>query len=205
MAVIVVKRGWLAENWDPGFRGLANAITLRWAAQVGNNPRVWSATRSRVPSGHAVTGATYLSKRKPRAGSGALSYVHAQRLDAISECHALLEEYPEAAWGYESFQLHPGARSGEVLSPVAVAEALAYAEIAYGENARVPFTQTASMAKTTITDERLRYVGCYYTGMPHANDAMRHALLFARAARANPSLRAAAWPRLFPNTAKESA
>lgn len=37
--------------------------------------------------------------------------------------------------------------------------------------------QTASLAKTTITDDRLKRAGWWVKGMPHARDAVRHAAL----------------------------
>lgn len=42
---------------------------------------------------------------------------------------------------------------------------------------------SASMAKTTITDERLKYMGLYVKGKPHARDALRHAITGYRKVR----------------------
>jgi hypothetical protein len=40
--------------------------------------------------------------------------------------------------------------------------------------------QSASLAKSTITDDRLRGADLYNVGQPHANDATRHLLTFLR-------------------------
>jgi hypothetical protein len=198
LAVASIRPSWLAGRGDPGFVGLGKAITTRWVAQVGREPRIWSGDRARRPRGrHVIEGATSLSLRRARAGAAEMTTVLAELLDGCSEAEALLLQWPEAAWGIESFNLYPGAKSGEVLSPLWVYGALAFAELQYGERARVPFMQSSSYAKTTVDDARLRAARCYFPGMRHANDAMRHVLTFFRDARAHESVRALAWPKLF--------
>ena len=64
------------------------------------------------------------------------------------------------------------------------------------------YFQSASLAKTTCTDERLKEWGLYdRSSGPHARDAMRHAYYFLRTCRGN-SFKAAekrwrAWPKLY--------
>lgn len=64
------------------------------------------------------------------------------------------------------------------------------------------FRQNRSPVKTTMTDERLRYLGLYdsHSGR-HARDAMRHAYYFLRNCRGNSikakELRWRAWPTFF--------
>lgn len=48
--------------------------------------------------------------------------------------------------------------------------------------------QMPSLAKGTISDEYMRSINLWDKGQPHANDAMRHALLFARRVQRTPEL-----------------
>jgi hypothetical protein len=45
---------------------------------------------------------------------------------------------------------------------------------------RVWMLQAPSLAKSTISDDYMRAIGLWSPGEPHANDAVRHALLFTR-------------------------
>ena len=49
-------------------------------------------------------------------------------------------------------------------------------------------TQSASLAKTTITDDHLRQCNQWLPGKPHANDAIRHGLTYIRRVRQVPEL-----------------
>ena len=98
------------------------------------------------------------------------------------------------------------------LSPVRIIAKIEYAlwrvgaeysdKSAIGDS-RINF-QSASLAKTTCTDERLKEWGLYdRTSGVHARDAMRHAFFFLRACRGN-SIKAAekrwkAWPHIYPD------
>jgi hypothetical protein len=201
MAVISIRASWLAGRGDPGYIALGRNIAMRWVAQVGREAKVWDAraARSRRPSGHVVDGAALISQRRARAGTDELTTKQANLLDLTNECESLLILWPDAAWGYEDFSLRPtiGSVTEDTLSATCIYAALTYAELTYGEKARVPFTQSASFAKTTVDDAKLRAACCYYPGMKHANDAMRHVLLFAREARSKADIRVAAWPKLF--------
>lgn len=83
----------------------------------------------------------------------------------------------------EDFILVPNpkttARSG--LSPVRITARIQQmlADDPVGST-RPLFFQSASMAKSTVTDERMRRWGIWVPGAPHANDAIRHGVTFMR-------------------------
>lgn len=211
MFVASLRPGWLDGRGDPGWAGLRRAITYTWAGQVGAHARVWVGGRAEpVPNGLAVEGTELPVRlrqvggrrgRRPLVGSAVLDPAQRAELVQVAQCVELLDLWPDACWGYEDFVPRGGnamgASSRDFLSPVRLFSALTHTEIAYGERGRVPFVQSASMAKTTATDERLKEAGLYRPGMPHATDAARHVATFIRRARADRALREAAWPRVF--------
>lgn len=106
-------------------------------------------------------------------------------------------QWPDGAVVGESFDVRKKIRSAEYLSPVRINAVLDY------ENrrrwGREMFMQSASDAKKTCPDERLKAWNLYTVGPDHARDATRHAVLFLRRAKANKLLRERAWPKLFAN------
>lgn len=77
----------------------------------------------------------------------------------------------------EDFTLRERTMDSSLLSPVRLG-----AKVAYGMYLdEVPvYWQSPSDAKSTITDDRLQRWGLWRKGAPHANDAMRHLILWLR-------------------------
>src|ERR1700759_3070376 len=113
-----------------------------------------------------------------------------------------LIDYPDAAVVIEDFiiDFRKITKQRSALSPVRITAKLEYALWAYEENqtGRI-FRQMPSLAKTTMTDDRLKELGLYdpHSG-EHARDAMRHAYYFLRNCRGNSiaaqEFRWRAWP-----------
>lgn len=80
----------------------------------------------------------------------------------------------------ESFQLRPGValRGADALAPVRIA---AMVEVLL--DGMIMEWQTASVGKGTMTDARMKAVGCWWKGEGHAVDAGRHLLTFVRRVR----------------------
>ena len=118
----------------------------------------------------------------------------------INEIIGLVRAWPGAAIIVEDFILREHTRNRDLLAPV---------RITAGLNQdlwlcrREYFVQSAALAKTAVTDERLKNWGYYSRagGLNHARDADRHALTFLRRAANKDSkgraLREAAWPYLY--------
>lgn len=120
----------------------------------------------------------------------------------VNELVGLVRAWPGAAIVIEDFILDPARfnTGRDLLSPVRITSAISYL---LWLQRREYFVQSASLAKTTVTDERLKAWGYYSStgGLNHARDADRHALTFLKRC-ANPTqkgreLREAAWPYLF--------
>jgi hypothetical protein len=114
---------------------------------------------------------------------------------SASEIVELILAWPEAAWGYEDFILRKYTKDRDLLAPVRMFSMIRFG--IWGEDGRLPFTQSASLAKSAATDPRMREAGLYRAGLPHGTDAARHVATFLRRARADAKLREAAWPELF--------
>lgn len=71
------------------------------------------------------------------------------------------------------------------LSPVRITAALT--QLLWQDRIRW-CTQSASMAKTTISDDHLKQTNQWLPGQPHANDAIRHGLTYIRRVRQIPEL-----------------
>lgn len=120
----------------------------------------------------------------------------------VNELIGLIRCWPGSAVVIEDFILDPARfnTGRDLLSPVRITSALGFdlwLQKSYY------FVQGASLAKRTMTDERLKTMGYYSStgGMQHARDADRHALTFLKRC-ANPDkrgrdLREQAWPHLF--------
>lgn len=112
----------------------------------------------------------------------------------------MLDDWPSAAIVVEDFILRPERqeKSRELLSPVRITAKL---ESHLWFTGRHMFLQSASQAKSTVTDGRLRLWGCYTKigGLAHARDADRHVLLFLRRVMGGggTALRSAAWPHVY--------
>lgn len=120
----------------------------------------------------------------------------------VNELIGLVRAWPAAAVIIEDFIIDPERMNTDrdFLAPVRLTAPLSYM---LWLQKRTYFVQSASLAKATATDERLRGWGYYSStgGMQHARDADRHALTFLkRCANPNPKgaeMRMAAWPHLF--------
>lgn len=198
IVVLGVDARWVAGRGPATWEGLGRAVKHRWFLQVGADARVWDddAERAKKVSDTMRVVPTLAKK-------GVKEVVRFERIEGypdvhrlalgIDQCVDVLRAHPGAAWGHESFQLRIMAAD---LTPVTVIGALTHAELRYGPG-RVPYRQTASLAKTTATDARLKLAGLYRAGLPHSVDATRHACVFLRKARADAWLRAEAWPSLY--------
>lgn len=196
MCVLSVQPRWLAGEGEPTWEGLRKALKHVWIAQVGLHSRVEGREgRSMEPiEGRAVPIEAELARARMKRLASLDGYTELRReTDMVSQCVDLLTQWPRAAWGFESFQLRTVAADR---CPERVAAKMSHAELLYGEG-RAPYAQTASYAKTTATDERLRLCGLYRAGIPHGVDAIRHAATFLRKARKDGQLRSDAWPRFF--------
>jgi hypothetical protein len=122
-----------------------------------------------------------------------------------SECLLLFDLWHDAAIGIEQFDLRQLAVQ---LSPVSVR-----AKIDYGlwlqekweaeeeerdmGRGRYMYTQTPSMAKQTLDDDKMRRFKLWVPGADHKRDAIKHCYTFLQRCQEKPKLRANAWPALF--------
>lgn len=96
----------------------------------------------------------------------------------------LMNEW-RAAGVIEDFILRQLAGGRDLLAPVRVTAGIE--TLLDGERfgvTRVVVKQPGSLAMTTMTDERLKAVGLYRPGQPHANDATRHVCTWLRRKKA---------------------
>ena len=128
---------------------------------------------------------------------------------AQTVANLFLVDFPKAAIACEDFILDfaRADKGRHTLSPVRVIakiEMAIWSDPGYHRTDIEQFLnfQSASLAKTTCTDDRLKEWGLYdkHSG-PHARDAMRHAYYFMRTCRGN-SIGAAenrwlTWPHLY--------
>jgi hypothetical protein len=115
-------------------------------------------------------------------------------------CDAMIEladEWPGAALVTEDFVLDSKVRSEMLLSPVRLNAAFRYEMGRHGRSRRVR-VQNRSLAKTTVTDERLKAWGFWerMVGQEHARDAAKHCLTFLKRLKTQPKLRAVVFPAL---------
>lgn len=93
----------------------------------------------------------------------------------------------------EGFEIRTNSRGPEVLAPVRIAAKIEYARhLGKLCDSQIVY-QSASMAKSTVTDDRLKRWGFWLKGEEHARDALRHAITALRRARSNPDLRDEMW------------
>lgn len=195
IVVFSVDARWLAGEGSGSFEGLGNAVKHHWFAQVGTDSRVWNDDAGKAKPVDDTMRVVPVSAKAEVASLDHLSgYPEYQRLTLnIDQCMDALNAHPRAAWGHESFQLRTMAAD---LAPVYIIAGLTHSELRYGYG-RAPYKQTASLAKTTATDDRLKLAGLYRAGLPHATDAARHGVTILRKARSDAWLRADMWPHLF--------
>lgn len=107
----------------------------------------------------------------------------------------LIFSYVEPAVVMEDFEL----RQLQVeLSPVEIAAKVEYELHREAlDGLLIPyFLQKASLAKNTVTNERLKRWGLWVPGQRHARDGIRHCITFNRRCAQNRSLLLAAFPGL---------
>lgn len=194
ITVLGIDARWLAGEGSASFEGLGRAVKHRWFAQVGTDSRIWDDDAGKAKPVKDMMRVVGQGGKEPETFAHLDGYPEYHRLALnIDQCADALAAHPRAAWGHESFQLRTMAAD---LTPIAVIAGVTHSELRYGYG-RVPYKQTASLAKTTATDERLKLAGLYRAGLPHATDAARHAVTFLRKARSDSWLRAEGWPALF--------
>lgn len=119
-------------------------------------------------------------------------FVGAENLQ-VDQLVSLCAAWPEADLVVEDFILRQFRQGRELLAPVRITAALSYGirETDGVWKGRGPgrrmYLQQPGLAMSTITDERMKRSGFYNptVGKPHARDAVRHALTFARRKKAN--------------------
>lgn len=93
---------------------------------------------------------------------------------------------PDSDMVIEDFILQTSIKGRELLSPVRIGHKIDYQlwrglKVASGERMQFePYWQSASDAKSVMTDERLRLMAMYTPGPDHARDATRHANMWLR-------------------------
>lgn len=90
----------------------------------------------------------------------------------------------------EDFILRRSESDRSLLAPVRVFSKYEYAlDVLTRGKVALPYVkQSASDAKTIVTDDRLIRWGVYRPGSVHARDAQRHGILFSRKVASNPAL-----------------
>jgi hypothetical protein len=122
-----------------------------------------------------------------------------------SELLQLFDAWDGAAVGLEKFTLRQMAVE---LSPVRITAMVEYGlwlmekwaaeedERPVGRPRHV-WKQEPSLAKRTLTDDRMRAHKLWVPGRDHKRDAIKHCYTFLQRCQETPRLRAAAWPALF--------
>lgn len=131
-----------------------------------------------------------LERRIVHSAAGEITGTLESQLDEIID---LVDLWDFAAVGTEDFVLRKYSAGRELLIPVEVNAVLRYWCKTVRRELHV---QSPSLAKSTMTDERLRAAKLWTIGSDHARDATRHAMTFMRRCRDNGSLRDRAWPHL---------
>lgn len=218
---------WLRGQGPASWEGLGAAIKFKAAYQVGRYPRRFNidtgrATKIDRPEGLDEDMMPVMAANQPLIDSGEfdgrgrkdqsfysilrgepsavvgradLIYADAEEVLQVRQIAGLLDNFPDAALLIEDFILRTQNMDRETLSPTRLRLAIEAEEILHGVG-RVPFLQQPSVM-STAPDDRLRRAGLYFTGMPHATDAGRHAAVFLRRCRTDETLRAQAFPRHF--------
>lgn len=125
-----------------------------------------------------------------------VAFVTESEAIGVAELVGLLRSWEGATVVIESFILRQQRKDSALLSPVRITAAISQW---LWQQRRTYFVQQPSLAKTTITDARLKDWGLYHRagGHVHARDADRHALTFLRRCKADAQFRHKAFPHLF--------
>lgn len=117
--------------------------------------------------------------------------------DIVDQMLDLADAWPGAALGTEHFILQQFRRDENLLSLVRLNAAFRYELVRHGRNRRL-HRQSASLAMTSVTDERLKSWGYWErtAGQPHARDAIRHDLTFLKRLRSQPKLLKEVFPKI---------
>lgn len=84
---------------------------------------------------------------------------------------------PDVWFICESFEFRKGARAGLDLTPAhLIGVLMAHCGDAVDNEVRRSFFQTAAQGKGYFSDDKLKQLGIYLRGRPHAMDATRHLL-----------------------------
>ena len=219
IAVLSLNPRWLRGQGSPTPAGILAATVSRYGVQIGRYPKVFDDGRGKAS---VTTNAKLESSLMPiyanqplddeedpatrffarisgegPAGGGDLTTIQANELSQVRHIAGLLEIHAKAALVIEGFALRKFTQDPSLLSPDRLRFAITANELLHGTIGRTPFLQQPSYAMTTATDDRLQRARLYLPGMPHATDAMRHAMTFARDCRKDESIRRAAFPRHF--------
>lgn len=177
--------------FDPGITTGYCLLKVKPAYVDGAGDTRWETMKDYVTVEHKQLGRH--ARGTPKRTQRGITYGYLDtEISIVEDCGIVLDDHPEAAWGYEDFILKGANKSREFLSPVRIFSMLAY-DNAGSEYPRSPFVQGTSI-KASVDDERLKRAGLYVPGMIHANDAARHAAHFLRRARSDEALAKRAWP-----------
>jgi hypothetical protein len=178
------------------------AVTNGWAATAWIDPGGTSGWGIMAVDPHDLLGTKPIEKCIQHWACGEITGNLDQQASEIGQFFELWED---AAIGMENFQLRQIAVE---LSPVELHAKVKYAYwlmekwAAEAEDRpmgrpRMIFRQMPSLAKTTLTDDRMRETGLWSPGADHKRDATKHCYTFLQRAQEKPRLRATAWPHLY--------
>jgi len=216
LVVVGFDSEWLEGGGSATWEGIGKAVRWRYAVQLGRDPKAFDfdagkarkvtdqmsdelhlpVTLQPLEEDDDPTFRFYqiLDMEGP-AGGGDLRMIDHNELRQVRQIAGLLHWHEKAALVIEGFTLRTQTMDPVALSPDRLRFAIEAEEVLHGRG-RLPFIQQPSYAMSTATDDRLKRAGLYYPGMPHATDAMRHAVTFARDLRRDPELRLRAFPNV---------
>jgi len=124
----------------------------------------------------------------------AVGHFNGSEFDQVESMLQLCEDWLGCAKVTENFILMTSNTGEALLAPVRINAAFRYG---LGRKARL-WRQNPALAKTTITDDRLKIMGLYEqtVGKEHGRDALRHALTFWKRIKTQPALRKEVFPSL---------
>lgn len=162
---------------------------------------ILEAEAGQLMGGERIEDPTFGGEVQSIQGSDVLGISTTGESAGVSELLSLIETWPGAAVVTEDFILRKFDQGRDILAPVRVMEKFEFGLWVLGRD-KQSFRQQPSMAKTTVTDQRLKNWGFYRRdgGLRHARDADRHAITFLRRCsqgKAGRLLREKAWPHLY--------
>lgn len=203
IAVVCIDPEWLCSRiYSASWEGLGKAVRHVWHAQTGRHARDNEGlTLAEIGDDDESYELLRVLAGKGHMAGGPVEEHTLREIENAVAAQDVLDQWPSAAWGYESFEVRQINTDPDFLSPARLGLAMTLSEVRSGESARTPFTQTASHAIHTVSDERLKAAGLFKPGFRHANDAARHAATFFRGCRGPAptavARRQRAWPYLF--------